>query len=311
MEKIVISELSDLVRIDKYMAENTDLSRETVKKMLLKGDILVNSEIVKPKYGLQVGDVVEIVNAYEKPEITLIAQDLPIDIVHEDDDVIVVNKASGMVVHPAVGNPDGTLVNALLYHFKELSGTDKIRPGIVHRIDKNTSGLLMVAKNDKAHEFLASQLKAKTSKRKYIALVHGLIMEDVAEIIAPIGRDVTNRKLMTVTSKNSKDAKTIVTVLERFTNYTLVECELTTGRTHQIRVHMKYIKHPVVGDPEYGPRKSIDAIGQALHAQTLGFVHPTTKEEMFFEMDPPKEFNDALEQVRKLDAALVASELDA
>ena len=203
-----------------------------------------------------------------------------------------------MVVHPAAGNPDGTLVNGLLFHAQKLSSKgEDFRPGIVHRIDKDTSGILMVAKNNIAHESLSKQLKDKTAFRKYLAIVHGVIKEDFAKIDAPLGRDKIFRQKMCVTSQNSKVAVTNVTVMERFKDYTLISCQLETGRTHQIRVHMSYINHPIVGDPVYGRKRSLDTKGQALHAQTLGFTHPTTGKYMEFSVEPPEEFGNTLRKV--------------
>jgi 23S rRNA pseudouridine1911/1915/1917 synthase len=206
-----------------------------------------------------------------------------------------------MVVHPAAGNYSGTLVNALMFHSQSLANVEDehaFRPGIVHRIDKDTSGLLMVAKTDNAHASLSEQLFNKTIKRRYVAIVHGTILEDEGEIIAPIGRDPKNRKKMLVTATNSKNAETDFFVIERFTNYSLIECQLKTGRTHQIRVHMKYIGHPLVGDPVYGPKTTIDTSGQALHAKILGFIHPTTSEYMEFEAPLPKEFVETLNKIK-------------
>lgn len=226
----------------------------------------------------------------------ILPENIPLDIYYEDDDLIVVNKPSGMVVHPAPGNYTGTLVNALIYHTNNLSKVNtNIRPGIVHRIDADTSGLLLVAKNDKSHNILAEAIQKKEVVREYIALVEGIIMEDTATIDAPIGRDKKDRKKMTVTSENSKDAVTHIRVLERYKDSTLIRCKLETGRTHQIRVHLSYIGHPVVNDPVYGHKKLIDKdFGQMLHAEKLGFVHPTTKEYMEFTAEPPKRFQEIL-----------------
>ena len=225
---------------------------------------------------------------------------MPLDIVYEDDDVIVVNKKSGVVVHPSIGNTSGTLVNGLMYYGKNLSKVNgEFRPGIVHRIDKDTSGLLLVAKNDRAHAVLAEQLKNKTVNRKYVALVSGVINHDTGTIDAPIGRDKNDRKKMAVTSENSKDAVTHFRVLERYKNATLIECKLETGRTHQIRVHMKYIGHPVINDPVYGHKKNINNFGQLLHAKTIGFIHPTTGEYMEFDSDLPDEFIDILNKYKE------------
>lgn len=225
---------------------------------------------------------------------------MPLEIIYEDSDVAVVNKPQGMVVHPAAGHASGTLVNAIMYHIKDLSSINGvIRPGIVHRIDKDTSGLLMIAKNDKAHESLAAQLKDKTSKRRYLAIVHGEIANDKGTIEAPIGRNLKDRKKQAVVS-GGKPAVTHFEVLERFYGYTLIALRLETGRTHQIRVHMNYIGHPVAGDPLYGPNKTLTPNkGQFLHAETLGFDHPTTGEFMEFQVDAPEIFNEQLEKLRE------------
>ncbi|MDR2834197.1 MAG: RluA family pseudouridine synthase, partial [Streptococcaceae bacterium] len=235
----------------------------------------------------------------EPVSLELIAQDIPLEIIYEDQDVAVINKAQGMVVHPSAGHLDGTLVNAIMYHIKDLSSiNDVIRPGIVHRIDKDTSGLLMIAKNDFAHESLAAQLKDHSSTRKYIALVHGVIPHDKGKIDAPIGRSKADRKKQAVI-EDGKVAVTHFSVLERFDNYTLLELELETGRTHQIRVHMAYIGYPLAGDPLYGPKKTLEGKGQFLHAQVLGFKHPRTGKEMLFEVPIPKLFEDTLNTLRQ------------
>ena len=227
----------------------------------------------------------------------IVPEDIPLDIVYEDDYLMVINKPSGMVVHPANGNYEHTLVNALMYHSNKLSSVNgEFRPGIVHRIDADTSGLLLVAKTDNVHNDLAKQISEKSVTRKYICLVNGVILEDTATIDAPIGRDKNDRKKMCVTGDNSKDAVTNIRVLERYKDSTLVECVLETGRTHQIRVHMSYIGHPVVNDPVYGYNKLIDKdFGQMLHAEEIGFIHPITKEYLDFKVDPPKRFMEILE----------------
>ena len=274
MQEIVASEYSK--RLDSYLSNVLDISRSKISKMIKDGNI-------------------EIINE----EIKVEAEDIPIDIVYEDDDVIVVNKPNGMVVHPAVGNKSGTLVNALMHHSKNLSSINgEFRPGIVHRIDAYTTGLLMVAKNDKAHEFLQKQLQDKTTTRKYIALVWGVIPNDTGVIDAPIMRDKSDRKKMAVGNINSKDAVTHFKVLERFSNATLIELKLETGRTHQIRVHMAYIGYPVVNDPVYGRRKLIDETGQCLHAKTLGFIHPTTHKYMEFNSELPESFINILNKFK-------------
>lgn len=281
-------------RIDKYLNENTEYTRSKIQKMIENGNILVNDVKVKDSYKVKENDYITIEALEETTDI--LPENIPLDIYYEDDDLIVVNKTSGMVVHPAPGNYTGTLVNALIYHTNNLSKVNtNIRPGIVHRIDADTSGLLLVAKNDKSHNILAEAIQKKEVVREYIALVEGIIMEDTATIDAPIGRDKKDRKKMTVTSENSKDAVTHIRVLERYKDSTLIRCKLETGRTHQIRVHLSYIGHPVVNDPVYGYKKLIDKdFGQMLHAEKLGFVHPTTKEYMEFTAEPPKRFQEIL-----------------
>lgn len=285
-------------RLDKALADLTELSRSQANEEIKKGTVLVNGKAAKAKYAVKVGDVI----SYQVPEEEILdykAEDIPLDIIYEDEDVAVVNKPQGMVVHPSAGHPSGTLVNALMYHVKDLSSINGVvRPGIVHRIDKDTSGLLMIAKNDTAHNALAAELKDKKSLRKYIAIVHGNLPNDRGMIEAPIGRSEKDRKKQAVTAKG-KEAVTRFQVLERFGDYTLVELTLETGRTHQIRVHMAYIGHPVAGDPAYGPRKTLKGEGQFLHAQTLGFTHPSTDEEMAFTAPAPAIFQETLEKLRQ------------
>ncbi len=296
---MVIEVLNSGVRIDKYLAENTDYSRSKIQKLINNGNILVDGKVVKANYVLQDGE--EITINYEDELNHIEGEDIPLDIVYEDEYLLVVNKPSGMVVHPAVGNYNGTLVNALINHTNNLSSVNgSVRPGIVHRIDADTSGLLLVAKNDKVHEELAKQISEKTVNRKYLCLVHGVINEDTATIDAPIGRDANDRKKMSVTANNSKEAVTHIRVLERYKKATLIECVLETGRTHQIRVHMNYIGHPVVNDPVYGYKKMDDSnFGQMLHAKELGFIHPITKEYMNFTVDAPKEFYKILDKYKE------------
>ncbi|WOO87240.1 RluA family pseudouridine synthase [Mollicutes bacterium LVI A0039] len=290
------------MRLDVYIAQFAEVSRSLASTLISSGKVYVNGEVSKANYKVKTGDDIA-VEEISRPELDVVAEPMDIDIVYEDDDVIIVNKQSGVVVHPAVGAPTGTLVNGLMHLSKQLSNVNgEFRPGVVHRIDKNTSGLIMFAKNDKAHECLSEQLQAKTTTRKYIALVHGVIPEDKLVIDAPIGRDQADRKKMTVTAKNSKQAITNVTVLKRFNDYTLVECQLTTGRTHQIRVHMKFVEYPIVGDPEYGRKKSFDCEGQALHAKTLGFIHPTTNEYIEFDSELPKAMTDVIAIIEEQDA---------
>ena len=282
-------------RIDKYLTDNTDYTRSKIQKMIENGNILVNNKQTKDSYKLKENDRITIEEYNE--EIDIEPENIPLDIYYEDEDLIVVNKPSGMVVHPAPGNYSKTLVNALMYHTNNLSTINtSIRPGIVHRIDADTSGLLLVAKNDKTHNALAEAIQKKEVVREYIALVEGVIMEDTATIDAPIGRDKNNRKKMAVTSENSKDAITHIRVLDRYKDSTLIRCKLETGRTHQIRVHLNYIGHPVVNDPVYGYKKLIDKdFGQMLHAEKIGFVHPTTKKYMEFTAPLPDRFKEILE----------------
>lgn len=286
------------VRLDKALADLTELSRSLANEQIKAGEVLVNGQAKKAKYIVQAGDVV----TYQVPEpevVEYVAEDLPLEIVYQDADVAVVNKPQGMVVHPSAGYTSGTLVNALMYHIKDLSGINGVlRPGIVHRIDKDTSGLLMIAKNDDAHVALAQELKDKKSLRKYWAIVHGNLPNDRGVIEAPIGRSDKDRKKQAVTAKG-KPAVTRFQILERFGDYTLVELQLETGRTHQIRVHMAYIGHPVAGDEVYGPRKTIKGHGQFLHAQTLGFTHPKTGETLEFTAEVPAIFQETLEELRK------------
>ena len=285
-------------RIDKYLTDNTDYTRSKIQKMIENGNILVNNKQTKDSYKLKENDRITIEEYNE--EIDIEPENIPLDIYYEDEDLIVVNKPSGMVVHPAPGNYSKTLVNALMYHTNNLSTINtSIRPGIVHRIDADTSGLLLVAKNDKTHNALAEAIQKKEVVREYIALVEGVIMEDTATIDAPIGRDKNNRKKMAVTSENSKDAITHIRVLDRYKDSTLIRCKLETGRTHQIRVHLNYIGHPVVNDPVYGYKKLIDKdFGQMLHAEKIGFVHPTTKEYMEFTAPMPDRFKEILEMYK-------------
>ncbi|MBB5354955.1 23S rRNA pseudouridine1911/1915/1917 synthase [Anoxybacillus mongoliensis] len=296
--QLTIEEQHDGERIDKVIAElNEQWSRSQVQQWLKEGHVLVNGKAVKPNYKCHIDD--EVIISIPDPEpLDVEPEPIPLDIYYEDADVLVVNKPRGMVVHPAPGHMHGTLVNALLAHCQDLSGINGVlRPGIVHRIDKDTSGLLMVAKNDLAHESLVNQLVNKTVTRKYVAIVHGVIPHDYGTIDAPIGRDPRDRQSMAVV-ENGKEAVTHFRVLERFEHYTFVECQLETGRTHQIRVHMKYIGYPLAGDPKYGPRKTLPIDGQALHAGVLGFHHPRTGEYLQFEAPIPHEFERLLDMLR-------------
>lgn len=293
--------ISDIngIRIDQYLTSKLDFTRSKIEKMIESGKVKVNGNTVKKSYILNEGDFIEI-EEYIEEKMSASPVKMNLDIVYEDDDVIVVNKPNGLVVHPAPGNYSNTLVNGLMYHSKKLSSINgEFRPGIVHRIDAYTTGLLMVAKNDKAHLSLAKQLEEKTTTRKYIALVWGIIKEDSGTIDAPIGRDKNDRKKMCVTDVNSKEAITNFKVLERYKNATLIELSLKTGRTHQIRVHMNYIGHPVVNDPVYGRRKLIDDSGQCLHAKTLGFIHPTLNKYMEFDSELPDCFINILNKFKE------------
>jgi 23S rRNA pseudouridine1911/1915/1917 synthase len=289
------------VRIDKFIPEalKDDTSRTQIQQWIKDGHVRINGKAAKSNYKLLEHDIITI-TIPDPIDLELTAEPIPIEVIYEDSDVIVVNKQRGLVVHPAPGHYSGTLVNALLYHCSDLSGINGVlRPGIVHRIDKDTTGLIMAAKNDKAHLGLAEQLKEHTVNRKYIALVHGRVEHENGTIDAPIGRDAYDRKMYTVTPKNSKQAVTHFAVLERFGDFTLVELKLETGRTHQIRVHMKFIGHPLVGDPMYGKSKGgMSMNGQALHAAVLGFVHPRTGEELLFEAPLPEDMEHLLHSLR-------------
>lgn len=297
-EKLELTITNETGRLDKVLTEAfKDYSRSQIQQWLKEEAVRTNGELAKANYKVKAGDQIEITKP-EPVELGLIAEDIPLEIIYEDQDLLVINKPQGMVVHPSAGHPTGTLVNALLYHVKDLSSiNDVIRPGIVHRIDKDTSGLLMVAKNDKTHESLAKQLKDKTSTRRYLALVHGEIPHEKGTINAPIGRSKVNRKSQAVI-EGGKDAVTNFQVVEHFKDYTLIECQLETGRTHQIRVHLKYIGYPVAGDALYGPKNTLPGNGQFLHAKILGFEHPTTGEQMLFEVPLPQLFEETLENLR-------------
>jgi 23S rRNA pseudouridine1911/1915/1917 synthase len=301
MEKMehIISETQAGDRIDKVISTlDPEWSRSQVQQWIKDGNVLVNEAPVKTNYKCTMNDRLEI--SIPDPEVLdVVPEEMDLEIFYEDKDVLVVNKPKGMVVHPAPGHMTGTLVNGLMAHCKDLSGINGIlRPGIVHRIDKDTSGLLMVAKNDLAHESLVNQLVAKTVTRKYKALVHGTIQHDFGTIDAPLGRDTRDRQSMTVVD-NGKHAVTHFNVMERFKDFTFVECQLETGRTHQIRVHMKYIGYPLAGDPKYGPKKTLDLGGQALHAGVLGFNHPRTGEYLEFEASLPSYFEELLNGLRE------------
>ena len=281
-------------RLDTYLAEKLDLSRSKIQKLIKEDLVTVNGKNVNGSYQVKLNDEIE-VNDDLDYEMKVEPENIPLDIVYEDDDLLVINKASGMVVHPAAGHYTGTLVNALLYHFN-IESKDKIRPGIVHRLDKDTSGLMLVAKNEWTHERLSDMIAKKDVKRHYLAIVNGLIKHDTGTIDAPIGRDVNNRQQMAVTDINAKDAITHFRVLKQYKENTLLECILETGRTHQIRVHLAYIGYPVNNDPTYCKKKATD-FGQMLHSKFIEFNHPRTNEILSFEVEPPKEFKDKLEEL--------------
>ena len=282
-------------RLDTYLSEQLELSRSKVQKLIKENLVTVNGKNVNGSYQVKLNDEIE-VNDDLNYEINVEPENIDIDIVYEDEDLLVINKASGMVVHPAPGHYTGTLVNALLYKFN-IKGGENHRPGIVHRLDKDTSGLMLVAKNEWTHERLSEMISKKEVSRHYLAIVSGLIKHDTGTIDAPIGRDISDRQKMAVTDQNAKDAITHFKVLEQFKENTLLECILETGRTHQIRVHLAYINHPVLNDPAYGKGKAT-SFGQMLHSKSIKFKHPRTGKEIFFEIEPPKEFVEKLEELR-------------
>lgn len=289
-------------RIDRYLSgEYPEHSRSYLQKLIKDGDVLVNGKTVKPNYKLSEEDEIE-VDIPEPKEVNIVAEPVPLDIVYEDEDIIILNKGKDMVVHPCPGHYTGTLVNGLLYHCKDqLSGINgELRPGIVHRIDKDTTGLLVICKNDQAHRSIAEQLKVHSITRKYHAIVYNNIAEEEGTVDAPIGRNPNDRKKMAVNYKNGKHAVTHYRVLERLKNqFTYIECSLETGRTHQIRVHMSKIHHPLLGDEVYGPKKDkFNLTGQCLHAKTLGFMHPRTGEYVEFDSPLPEYFEEMLKKLR-------------
>ncbi len=287
------------VRIDKALATlNPSLSRTQIQELILEGFVTCNDKNVKASLKVFVGDTIKLFEK-EIEDIDILAENIPLDIIYEDEDIIIVNKPKGMVVHPSIGHYKGTLVNALMYHFKKLSNVNgKMRPGIVHRLDMDTSGLLVVCKNDEAHNFLAEQLKDHTCYRKYNCIVLGQVAHDKMKIDAPIGRHPTFRQQMCVVS-NGKYAITHANVIKRYSDFTFLECFLETGRTHQIRVHLKYIGYPILGDQVYGNRKIYSQYGQFLHAKELSFIHPRTKERVTFTCELPKYFQDTLDLLEK------------
>ncbi len=303
MEKIIVSE-GVSQRIDQYLNEkNNEWTRSYIQKLISEDKIKVNGKSIKASYKVKKNDVIEI-EEVEVKDAEILPEDIPLDVVYEDEDIVIVNKPKGMVVHPGNGNYSGTMVNSLMYSHKgELSGINGVvRPGIVHRIDKDTSGLLVVAKNDKAHKVLADKFKEHDITREYICLVKGIIPKDNITINLPIGRSDKDRKKMAVTKKNSRNAITHIKVIKRFkkSGYTLVSAKLETGRTHQIRVHMSYIGYPIVGDDVYSKGTNEFGItGQMLHAKILGFIHPVKDKYMEWEVEPPKQFIDVIETLEK------------
>ncbi len=300
MAKFIINESLNNTRLDKALvAFMTDKSRSYVAKLIDEGHCLVNGKVAKSSLKVSTGDVIDVEIPEDKP-LDVQSEDIPLNIIYEDEDILIIDKPQGMVVHPSNGHWEHTLVNAIMHHCKDLSGINGvIRPGIVHRIDKDTSGLICVAKNDTAHNFLAEQLKNHTMSRTYVALVRGVIKENHGTVNMPIGRDPRDRQKMAVTRDNSKDAITNYDVIKRFSNNTLIECRLITGRTHQIRVHMSYIGYPVEGDPLYGGRsyKKLYSGGQLLTAVKLKLIHPKTKKEMEFETKLPSYFQDIIDNL--------------
>lgn len=288
------------IRLDSYIANNSDLSRNRVSKLIDEEKITVNGNKKNASYKVKLGDIIEIILEDDINFDDLVPTNIPLNVVYEDKYLMIINKQSGLVVHPAPGHVTDTLVNALIYHSK-VSKDGTFRPGIVHRLDKDTSGLMIVAKDIKVMELLSDMIKNKEIERCYLAIVDGLILHETGTIDAPIGRDEVNRQKMAVTSHNSKEAITNFKVLKRFSNNTLIECSLVTGRTHQIRVHMDYIKHPVSNDPVYGNHKNTTSFGQMLHSKSIRLIHPITKEELYFEVEPPHEFLDYLKSLEEED----------
>lgn len=298
-ERIIITENEAGMRADVALAQLLEITRSNMQKLLEEGRAVRGQKVIKSNYRVKAGEEI-LVNLPEPQPLDVQPEDIPLDIIYEDDDVVVVNKARGMVVHPAAGNYNGTLVNALLYHCKNLSGINGvIRPGIVHRLDKDTSGIMICAKNDSAHLSLSEQIQSKTAQRTYLAVVRGNVKNDSGIIETQIARDKNDRKKMAVVTEGGRQAITEYEVAERFGKYTIVKCRLKTGRTHQIRVHMEYLGYPLVGDPKYSPMKTSFAInGQALHSLTLSFTHPRTGERLTFEAPLPEDMKKILTRLR-------------
>lgn len=293
---IIVEEEQQPLRIDSYLAEKLSISRSKVQKLIKEDKVQVNGKNINANYLVKLNDEIAI-NDDLNYEITIEPENIPLDIIYEDSDLMVINKESGMVVHPAPGHYTKTLVNALLYHFN-ISKTSNMRPGIVHRLDKDTSGLMLVAKNEETHDKLSTMIANKEVERHYLAIVEGVIKSDTGTIDAPIGRDSNNRQKMQVTDVNAKNAITHFKVLERFKRNTLIECILETGRTHQIRVHLSYIGYPILNDPTYGKGKCTE-FGQMLHSTSIKFKHPRTNEELYFTVEPPQEFKNKLKELEE------------
>ncbi len=293
---IIVEEEQQPLRIDSYLADKLSISRSKVQKLIKEDKVQVNGKNINANYLVKANDEIAI-NDDLNYEITIEPENIPLDVIYEDNDLMVINKESGMVVHPAPGHYTKTLVNALLYRFN-ISKTSNMRPGIVHRLDKDTSGLMLVAKNEETHEKLASMIANKEVERHYLAITEGVIKSDTGTIDAPIGRDPNNRQKMQVTDVNAKNAITHFKVLERFKKNTLIECILETGRTHQIRVHLAYIGYPIVNDPTYSKGKCSE-FGQMLHSTSIKFKHPRTNEELYFKVEPPQEFKDKLKELEE------------
>ena len=293
---IIVEEDQQPLRIDSYLADKLSISRSKVQKLIKEDKVQVNGKNINANYLVKANDEIAI-NDDLNYEITIEPENIPLDVIYEDNDLMVINKESGMVVHPAPGHYTKTLVNALLYRFN-ISKTSNMRPGIVHRLDKDTSGLMLVAKNEETHEKLASMIANKEVERHYLAITEGVIKSDTGTIDAPIGRDPNNRQKMQVTDVNAKNAITHFKVLERFKKNTLIECILETGRTHQIRVHLAYIGYPILYDSTYSKGKCSE-FGQMLHSTSIKFKHPRTNEELYFKVEPPQEFKDKLKELEE------------
>ena len=296
---MIVKSSKEGIRLDQFLSDELDLSRTKVQKLIKNDKVFVNDKNVSSSYKVCLNDEINILDDLDY-SIDIKGENIPLDIVYEDSNLLIINKKSGMVVHPAAGNFEHTLVNALIYHY-HMDANDNMRPGIVHRLDKDTSGLMVVALDEKTLELLSNMMKEKQVERKYLAIVDGVIPHDTGTIDAPIGRDLHNRQKMAVTDINSKNAVTHFRVLKRFLTHTLIECKLDTGRTHQIRVHMAYIGYPISNDPVYGKKKICTSFGQMLHSYSINFVHPITGKTLSYTVDPPEEFQKYLEKIEEED----------